>query len=106
MINVKCKLRDDGFFEWCTAMKKMLHPEENSLEKGLVQVNIFSLESAKESCLGVQYRDSHLTTANKIMLNKCPWCGENILNYSKIKTLQIISQVTNSKDDEEEVKPK
>ena len=89
MVNAKCKLKEDGFFEWCTALDRMLHPEANAWVKGLVQVNLFNFNTGKESCLGVVYRDSHLKKAQKIMLNKCPWCGEDILNHSKIKKDEV-----------------
>jgi len=89
MVNAKCKLKEDGFFEWCTAMEKMLYPEANAQVKGLVQVNLFNFTTGKESCLGVAYRDSHLKKCNKIVLNKCPWCGEDIFNHSKIKKVEV-----------------
>lgn len=79
----KCKLKEDGWFEWCSAMEQSLNPEANSHLKGLNQLNLFNFRTADESCLGVCYNKS--SKDRGIVLNKCPWCGEEILNKSKMK---------------------
>ncbi len=83
MANVKCKLKEDGFYEWCNGMNTKLHGEANAKVKGLVQVNLFNFKTTKESCLGVVYKRD--VNDKGLMLNLCPWCGEKILNKSKVK---------------------
>jgi hypothetical protein len=83
MSKEKCELKDDGFYNWCNGMNTRLNPEANVKAKGLAQVNLFNFSTGKESCLGVTYRRDK--NDNGLMLNKCPWCGEEILNKSKIK---------------------
>lgn len=85
MSKAKCELKKDGFFDWCNAMGLMLHEEANAWVKGLVQINLTNLASGDESCLGVVYRKDSKRKGEKVMLNVCPWCGEKILNQSKIK---------------------
>jgi len=83
MSEKKCELKEDGFYSWCNGMNRCLNEEANASIKGLTQINLFNFKTAKESYLGVTYKRSKEDKG--LMLNKCPWCGEEILNRSKMK---------------------
>lgn len=83
MSEAKCELKKNGFFDWCTGMKKCLEPMANEGHKGLIQVNLSNLETMKTTCLGVKYK---LNAQDKgLLLNICPWCGEKIINGHNLR---------------------
>lgn len=75
--NIKCTLKENGFIDFCTGMDRCLEPQANTKSKGLVQLNLYNFKTGKERCLGVVYQKSRKDRG--LMLNLCPWCGENIL---------------------------
>ena len=93
MSKIKCELKKNGFYGWCNGMSMMLHNEANARIKGLVQINLYNFAKDTSSCLGVVYRKDSKLKGIKLMLNRCPWCGEKILNKEHIKKKNKRSEI-------------
>ena len=83
MGKIKCELKKNGLFNWCNAMRQRLEPLANEGYKGLIQINLSNFKTRNTTCLGIKYK---LNAKDKgLLLNKCPWCGEKIINGHLMK---------------------
>lgn len=71
---VKAKCVGDGV--WCSQMDAVLAPEANQRVKGVVQINITSMQTGNQRIAGIAYRTK--ASDRGVFLNVCPWCGEPI----------------------------
>lgn len=78
MSKEKCEY-DGKWFNFCNAMDKFIEPEANTTKR-LSQVNVMNFKTGEERSIGVAY---HKNKKDKIMINKCPWCGESLEHWKK-----------------------
>lgn len=61
---------------WCRRLDERLAPEANAHAKGLTTVVVTTLSTGEDRCIGIAYKLD--ARDNGMMVNFCPWCGEDI----------------------------